>query len=89
MVPDLLLVAAGDVGDDELDLLGHQLALLPGDGLAGVGAGPLLVPLAVGLPESDAVLLRHVPTLGQHLLVRDLLPPLDAALLHELLGRES
>ena len=42
VVPDLLLVAAGDVRDNELHLLGHQLALLPGDWLAGVSARPHL-----------------------------------------------
>ena len=45
-----------------------------------------LVPVAVRLPVGDAVLLGHVPALGQQLLVRDLLLGLGALLLYELLG---
>ena len=55
VVPELLLGAAGHLGYDELNLLLHQLALLPGDGLALLGPGPDLLPLVVRLPESDAV----------------------------------
>ena len=40
VVPDLLVVLADDLRDDELHVLRHQLALLPGDGLAGLSAGP-------------------------------------------------
>ena len=40
VVPELLLVSAGHVRDDELDVLLHQLALLPGHGLALVSPGP-------------------------------------------------
>ena len=40
VVPDLLLVAAVDLGHDELDVLGDQFALLPGDRLALLGTGP-------------------------------------------------
>ena len=40
MVPELLLVGAGHVWDDELDVLLHELALLPGHGLALVSPGP-------------------------------------------------
>ena len=82
----LLLVPAADLGHNEGDLLGHELTLLPGDGLTGVSPRPLLVPLLVSFPESDAVLFRHIPALGQHLGVGDLLPPLAALLLLELLG---
>ena len=55
VIPELLLGAAGHLGYDELNLLLHQLALLPGDGLALLGPGPDLLPLVVRLPESDAV----------------------------------
>ena len=64
VIPQLLLGLAGDLRDNELDLLVHQLALLPGDGLAALLACPHLVTLRVLLPESDAVLLGHIPTLG-------------------------
>ena len=37
-----LLVLAGDLGDDEVNILGDQLTLLPGDGLTGLGPGPHL-----------------------------------------------
>ena len=40
MVPELLLVGAGDVGDNELHILLNQLALLPGHGLALVSPSP-------------------------------------------------
>ena len=40
VIPDLLLVAAVDLGDDELDVLRDELALLPGNGLAGLGTSP-------------------------------------------------
>ena len=42
VVPDLLLVLAHDLGHDEVDLLGHQLALLPRDWFTGLGSGPHL-----------------------------------------------
>ena len=42
MVPELLLGLALDLGHDELDVLGNQLALLPGDWLACIGACPNL-----------------------------------------------
>ena len=81
MVPELLLLLAGHLGHDELDLLGHQLALLPGHWLAGVGSRPHLgvsfsqsgkkpsnlLAIGVSLPKGDTVLLRHVPALRQHL----------------------
>ena len=34
---------------------------------------PYLLAIGIGLPESDAVLLGHVPALGQQLRVRDCL----------------
>ena len=40
VVPELLLGAAGHLGYDELNLLLHQLALLPRDGLALLRPGP-------------------------------------------------
>ena len=40
VVPELLLVGAGDVGDNELHILLNQLALLPGHGLALVSPSP-------------------------------------------------
>ena len=43
MIPDLLLVTAGDLRDNELDILGDQLTLLPGDWLTGLSPGPHLV----------------------------------------------
>ena len=43
MIPDLLLVTAGDLRDNELDILGDQLTLLPSDGLTGLSPGPHLV----------------------------------------------
>ena len=43
MIPDLLLVTAGDLRDNELDILGDQLTLLPGDRLTGLCASPHLV----------------------------------------------
>ena len=42
VVPELLLGLALDLRHDELDVLGHQLALLPGHWLAGVSARPHL-----------------------------------------------
>ena len=42
MVPELLLGLALDLRNDELDVLGNQLALLPGHRLAGVRARPHL-----------------------------------------------
>lgn len=86
MVPYLLPVLTADVGHYEGDLLGHQLTLLPGHGLARVGPRPLLVTLVISLPQGDTVLFGHIATLGQHLGVRDLLPPLGAHLLYKLLG---
>ena len=71
VVPDLLAVSAVDLRHDELDSLGDQLALLPGDGLAGLVASPDLVALRVCLPESDAVLLGHVLAFRQHFNVRN------------------
>ena len=43
MIPDLLLVTAGDLRDNELDILGDQLALLPGDRLTGLCPSPHLI----------------------------------------------
>ena len=63
VVPELLLGRAVHVRDAEVDGLVHQLALLPGDGLAALLAGPHLVTLLVSLPQSHAVLLGHVTTL--------------------------
>ena len=40
VVPQLRAVLADNLRDDELDLLRHQLALLPGDGLALLRPGP-------------------------------------------------
>ena len=40
VVPELLLGLALDLGHDELDVLGNQLALLPGHWLTRVGSGP-------------------------------------------------
>ena len=76
VIPDLLAICAVDLGDDELDRLGDEFALLPGDRLTGLVARPLLLALRVCLPERDAVLLGHVPALGQHLHVGDHLPTL-------------
>ena len=45
-----------------------------------------LIAIAVSLPVGDTVLLGHILTLGQQLLVRDLLLGLGALLLYELLG---
>ena len=42
MVPELLLGFALDLRHDELDILGNQLALLPGHWLAGIGPCPHL-----------------------------------------------
>ena len=42
VVPELLLGLALDLRNDELDVLGNQLALLPRHRLAGVGARPHL-----------------------------------------------
>ena len=42
VVPELLLGLALDLRHDELDVLGNQLAFLPGHWLAGVGARPHL-----------------------------------------------
>ena len=55
VVPQLLPVLTNNLGDHELDLLRHQLALLPGDGLALLGPGPDLLPVLVSLPVCDAV----------------------------------
>ena len=55
VIPQLLLGLAGDLRDYELDLLVHQLALLPGDGLALLRPGPDLLPVLVSLPVGDAV----------------------------------
>ena len=43
VVPDLLLVVAVNLRDDELHVLGHQLALLPGDGLTLLSSSPDLL----------------------------------------------
>ena len=40
VVPDLLLVAAVDLGNDELDVFRDEFALLPRDGLTLLCAGP-------------------------------------------------
>ena len=42
MVPELLLGFALDLRHDELDILGNQLALLPGHWLACIGPCPHL-----------------------------------------------
>ena len=55
VVPQLLPVLADNLRDDELDLLRHQLALLPGDGLALLCSRPDLLPVLVRLPVGDAV----------------------------------
>ena len=43
MVPQLLLIATGDIWHDKLDILGHQLTLLPGHRLTVVSTGPDLI----------------------------------------------
>ena len=43
MIPDLLLVTAGDLRDNELDILGDQLTLLPSDRLTGLSPSPHLM----------------------------------------------
>ena len=88
VIPQLLLVSTGHLGDDELDVLLLELALLPGDGLALLSPSPDLLPVVVCLPERDTVLLRDIPTLGEQLLVGDRLLALVAALLDEQLGRQ-
>merc|ERR1719234_723268 len=88
MVPELLLGFALDLRHDELHILGHKLALLPRHWLASVSARPNLFSISVSLPESDTVLLGHVPALGQQLRVGDGLLALCAALLDELLRRK-
>ena len=40
-----------------------------------------LLAIGIGLPESDAVLLGHVPALGQHLHVGDHLPALVSTII--------
>ena len=75
-ITDLLSICTVDLWHDELDSLGDELALLPGDGLAGLVTRPDLLALRVRLPQGDAVLLGHVPALGQHLHVGDHLPAL-------------
>ena len=72
-ITDLLSICTVDLWHDELDSLGDELALLPGDGLAGLVTRPDLLALGVRLPQGDAVLLGHVPALGQQLRVRDCL----------------
>ena len=64
VVPELLLGLALDLRNDELDVLGNQLALLPGDRLTGLITRPDLLAVRICLPESDTVLLGHIPTLG-------------------------
>ena len=68
----------------ELDILGDQFAFLPGDGVAGLVAGPHLVAVLVRLPVGEhAVGLGHVHALGHQLAVRDAPLGLHAALLRE------
>jgi len=88
VVPQLLLVTAGDLWDDELDILGHQLALLPGHRLTAFLPCPDLLPILILLPQSHAVLLRHISALRKKLLVRDGLLALSASLLYKLLGSQ-
>ena len=42
MIPDLLLVIAGDLWHDKLYILGHQLTLLPGHWFTSLGSSPNL-----------------------------------------------
>ena len=42
VVPQLLVIRTGDLGHNELDVLGHQLALLPGHWFTGISASPHL-----------------------------------------------
>ena len=42
VVPELVAIGAVDLGHDELDVLGHQLALLPGHRLARLITSPHL-----------------------------------------------
>ena len=86
MEPEFLLVSTVDLRDKELDNLGDELALLPGDGLTALLARPHLVTLRVPLPQGHAVLLGHVLTLGHHLGVGHGLGTRLAGLLHEQLG---
>lgn len=76
VVPDLLAVSAVDLGHDELDSLGDQLALLPGDRLTGLITRPDLLAVRICLPESDTVLLGHILTFRQHFDVGDHFPAL-------------
>ena len=86
MVPQLLLVGAGHVWNDELYILLYQLTLLPGDRLTLVSSRPDLLAILISLPECDTVLFGHVPTLGEMLLVRNCLLALVTRLLHKQLG---
>ena len=83
VVPQLLLVTTGHIWHYELDILGHQLALLPGHRLTGIIASPHLVPISIRLPQRDTVLLGHIATLRKELAMRDCSLPGNAGLLHK------
>lgn len=89
MIPDLLLVIAGDLWHDKLHILGHQFTLLPGHWFTCLGSSPNLISITVCLPICDTVLFGNIPALGQQLLVGNLLLVLGALLLHKLLGGED
>ena len=75
---------AGGIIFTELDILGDQFALLPGDGVTGLVASPHLVAVLVRLPVGEhAVGLGHVHALGHQLPVGDVPLGLHAALLRE------
>ena len=59
VVPNLLTIGAVDLGDDELDGLGNQLALLPGDGLAGLITGPNLFSLVERFVRCETIRVDH------------------------------
>ena len=75
---------AGGIIITELDILGDQFALLPGDGVTGLVASPHLVAVLVRLPVGEhAVGLGHVHAFGHQLPVGDVPLGLHAALLRE------
>jgi len=88
VIPQLLLRFTFDLRNDELDILGDKLTLLPCDGLTRVCTRPDLFSIGVSFPKCDTVLLGYVPTLGEQLGVWDCLLASGAALLNKLLGLE-
>ena len=59
MEPNLLTIGAVDLGDDELDGLGNQLALLPGDGLTCLITGPNLFSLVERFVRCQTIIRDH------------------------------